>query len=80
MFTVEDKIFYVLYHIVIAKYSYFIITTSVSNYSFIYSWIARIIFLWFLIPSESYMEYREYQGKNHAWYADHFVNKSINFL
>ena len=33
---------------------------SKSIYSFNFSWIARIIFLSFLMPSESYMEYREY--------------------
>ena len=36
--------------------------------SFIYSWTARVIFLLFLLPSESYIEYREYQTINHTWY------------
>ena len=37
MFTVEDKMFLVLYYIVITKYVHLIITMSKLNYSFIYS-------------------------------------------
>ena len=47
MFTVEDKIFKVLYSVIILKYSYFIITVSKLFFSFIYFQIARVAFLLF---------------------------------
>ena len=76
IFTAEAKTFQVLYYIVITKYSEFIITMSKLIYPLTYSWIARVICL-FLMPSGSYMEYREYLI-NHTWYnVNHFVNESI---
>ena len=45
MFTVEDKIFQVLYSFI---------------YSYLIYFFDRVIFLLFLMPSESYMEYREH--------------------
>ena len=81
MFSVEDEIFWVLYYIVITKYSYFIIIMSKLIYSFIYSWIACIVFVLFLMASESYIEYIEYQTINHTWYnVNQLVNESINIL
>ena len=50
-------------------------------YSFIYSWIACIVFILFLMASESYIEYIEYQTINHTWYnVNQLVNESINIL
>ena len=54
------KYFEVLHYMVITKHSYFIITMSKLIYSLIDTNITRVVFLLFLMPSESYMEYREY--------------------
>ena len=49
--------------------------------SFIYSWIACVVFVLFLMSSESYMEFIEYQTINHTWYnVNQLVNESINIL
>ena len=49
--------------------------------SFIYSWIACVVFVLFLMASESYMEFIEYQTLNHTWYnVNQLVNESINIL
>ena len=50
-------------------------------YSFIYSCIARVLFLFLLKPSECCMEYKEYETTNYTLYNDNnFVYESINPL
>ena len=50
-------------------------------YSFIYSWIARVLFLFLLKPSECCMESKEYETINYTLYNDNnFVYESINPL